>query len=68
MKIVRDSVKIVCDVKGCNNLAEYKLILDVGGYDMLRLCSNCLKSFYREAEKNIGKEAKIATRKAKKRG
>lgn len=65
MKIVKEAVKIVCDVKGCNNLATYKLILDVGGYDKIRLCEGCLKSFYKEAEKNIGKEQKIAKRKDK---
>ena len=68
MKIVKNDVKIVCDVKGCSNLASYKLIMDVGGYEMLTLCENCLKSFYEEAEKNIGKENKIARRKSNKKG
>lgn len=63
MKIVKEDVKIVCDVKGCNRLATYKLIMDVGGYDKIRLCESCLKSFYKEAEKNIVKEKRIARRK-----
>ena len=33
-----------------------------------KLCENCLKSFYEEAEKNIGKENKIARRKSNKKG
>ena len=68
MKIVNEDVKIVCDVKGCTKLATYKLIMDVGGYDKIRLCENCLKSFYNEAEKKIGKERKIANGKGKKNG
>lgn len=68
MKIVKNDVKIVCDVKGCSNLASYKLILDVGGYESIRLCENCLKCFYDEAKKNIGKEVKNARRKIEKKG
>ena len=66
MKIVKNDVKIVCDVKGCNNLASYKLILDVGGCDQMRLCESCLKSFYAEAKKSIDKEKEIAKRKGSK--
>ena len=53
MKIVKDNLEIVCDVKGCNNLASYKLILDVGGYESIRICQDCLKSFYNEASKKL---------------
>ena len=53
MKIVKDNPEIVCDVKGCNNLASYKLILDVGGYESIRICKDCLKSFYHEASKKL---------------
>ena len=53
MKIVKDNLKIVCDVKGCNNLAVYKLILDVGGYESVRICDKCLAGFYREASKKL---------------
>jgi len=68
MKIVKNDVKIVCDVKGCNNLASYKLILDVGGRDHMRLCESCLKIFYSEAKKSIDKENKIAKRQGTKKG
>ena len=35
MKIVKDNLKIVCDINGCNNLAVYKVILDIGEHDSL---------------------------------
>ena len=54
MKIVKDNLQIVCDVKGCNNIATYKLIMDVGGYESMRICEKCLKSFYKEASKKLG--------------
>lgn len=53
MKIVKDNKKIVCDISGCNNLAKYKLVLDIGGVECMRICENCLKSFYKEASKKI---------------
>lgn len=53
MKIVKDNLKIVCDVKGCNNLAVYKLVLDVGEYDSVRICDKCLQAFYEEASKKL---------------
>ncbi len=56
MKIIKDDLKIVCDLKGCNELAVYKLILDVGGHESIRICEKCLKSFYQEASKKLGKE------------
>ena len=31
MKIVKNNARIVCDVKGCDNFAGYKLILDSEG-------------------------------------
>ena len=56
MKIVKDNLQIVCDVKGCDNIATYKLIMDVGGYECMRICEKCLKSFYKEASKKLGRE------------
>ena len=56
MKLVKDNLKIVCDVKGCNNLAKYKLVMDVGGYECVRICDDCLKKFYSEASKKLGKK------------
>ena len=56
MKIVKDNLQIVCDVKGCDNIATYKLIMDVGGYESMRICEKCLKSFYKEAAKKLGCE------------
>ncbi len=56
MKIIKDNLQIVCDVKGCNNIATYKLIMDVGGYESMRICEKCLKSFYKEASKKLGVE------------
>ncbi len=56
MKIIKDDLKIVCDLKGCNELAVYKLILDVGGRESIRICEKCLKSFYQEVSKKLGKE------------
>lgn len=67
MKIVKDNVKIVCDMKGCNNLAVYKLIMDVGEYDCIRLCDKCLKSFYKEASEKLGVKG-LNCEKAKKEG
>ena len=56
MKIVKDNLQIACDVKGCDNIATYKLIMDVGGYESMRICEKCLKSFYKEASKKLGRE------------
>ncbi|MBQ3572309.1 MAG: hypothetical protein IJA15_05740 [Clostridia bacterium] len=56
MKIVKDNLKIVCDINGCNNLAVYKLILDVGGHESIRICDKCLKSFYEEASKKLARK------------
>ena len=46
MKIVKDNLKIVCDINGCNNLAVYKVI---------RICDKCLKNFYDEASKKLAR-------------
>ena len=56
MKLVKDNKKIVCDIKGCNNLAKYKLVLDIGGVEYMRICEQCLKSFYNEAAEKIREE------------
>lgn len=56
MKLSNDNKKIVCDIKGCNNIAKYKLVLDVGSNDCLRLCEDCLVNFYNEATKKIGED------------
>ncbi|MBQ7407816.1 MAG: hypothetical protein IJW13_00865 [Clostridia bacterium] len=53
MKIVKDNTKIVCDIKGCNEIAAYKLVLDVGGSECLRLCEGCLRKFYNAACKSL---------------
>ena len=56
MKLVKDNKKIVCDIKGCNNLAKYKLVLDIGGVEYMRICEQCLKNFYNEAAEKIREE------------
>ena len=67
MRIVENEYKMVCDVKGCSSMAEYRLIMDVGGEDQICLCSECLREFYREASKKINAEGrKNAKRKDKK--
>lgn len=53
MKIIRSDLKIVCDIKGCNQLAKYRLIMDLCDSDKICLCENCLKNFYREAQKSL---------------
>ena len=55
MKIVKDNLKIVCDINGCNNLAVYKVILDIGEHDSIRICDKCLKNFYDEASKKLAR-------------
>jgi len=67
MKIVKNEYKIVCDVKGCANMAEYRLIMDVGESDQLCMCSACLREFYREAAKSIRAEGKENAEKNDKR-
>jgi len=65
VKIVKNNVKIVCDVKGCSNIADYRLIMDVGGYDQMCLCEKCLKEFYAEAKKNIYSEGVSGAKRTK---
>lgn len=65
MKIVKNDVKIVCEVKGCKNLAEYKLIMDLGEHDEIRLCKNCLKDFYNAAAESIKTEENCSENKGK---
>ncbi len=66
MKIIKDNKKIVCDIKGCNNLAKYKLVLDVGAVEYMRICEHCLKSFYKEASEKIREEDERESSKVKK--
>lgn len=66
MKIVKNDVKIVCEVKGCEKNAEYKLILDRGEEECVRVCSACLKEFYDAASAQVEKESKNENAKAKK--
>ena len=56
MKIVKNEYKTVCDVKGCDRVAEYRLIMDVGDEEQMCICSGCLRDFYREAAQKIKAE------------
>lgn len=67
MKIVKNNARIVCDVKGCDNFAGYKLILDSEGEENLCLCKKCLKEFYEAADAQVKKEQANENVKNKKR-
>lgn len=58
MKIVKNEYRTICDVKGCDREAEYRLIMDVGYEDQMCICSECLREFYREAAQKIKAEEK----------
>ncbi len=65
MKIVKNDLKIVCDIKGCNRLADYKLLMDVLKSDAIMLCSRCLREFYELAGENIKSEDDLNAEKRK---
>lgn len=67
MKIVKNTAKIVCDVKGCSEIADYRLIMDVDDYDSTCLCKKCLKEFYAEAKKKIFPEGERNAEKTQRR-
>ena len=58
LKIVDNEYGMVCDINGCDRMAEYRLIMDVGGDEQLCICSECLRDFHREASKKINAEVK----------
>ena len=43
MKVVKCNEKIVCDISGCSNVANYFLKKNESdkNYDSLKLCANC---------------------------
>lgn len=64
MKIIKNEYETICDVKGCDRYAEYRLIMDVGEQSQVCICLKCLGEFYREASEKLTEKEK---RNAKKR-
>ncbi len=58
MKILNNSARINCEVKGCVNRAAYRLIPDKNEEDNVCLCKQCLNDFYRAASAAVKAEEK----------
>lgn len=59
MELSENAVEIVCDVAGCGNLAKYTIKMEnLGIYENVNICGECLMSLYREISKVILKEKK----------
>lgn len=56
MKILSNNARIVCEIKGCDNPAKYKLVLDDNCEYSVCLCEKCLNEFYRAAGEAVKKE------------
>ena len=56
MKVEKTEVKVVCDVTGCGNLAEYKVTTRMGTHTFI--CADCMREmkecFEKSAEKTKG--------------
>ncbi len=58
MKILNNSARMVCEIKGCTRAAAYKLILDDNEEESVCLCEKCLKDFYSAASNAVKAEDK----------
>lgn len=64
MKLIKNEYETICDVKGCNNMAEYRLVMDVGDDCQVCICMDCLREFNREASSKIKAEEKKNAKKS----
>ena len=54
MELIENNVKVICDVAGCGNIAQYTLKLDnVGIAERINICGDCLKALHSEVERVI---------------
>lgn len=59
MELCENGVDIVCDVAGCANLAKYTIKMDnLGIFQNVNICGDCLMSLYREISRVVLKEKK----------
>ena len=58
MVLTESKVKIVCDIKGCNNISKYFIRLDKSANiaDSLKLCPTCSATLLKLLQKKFEKK------------
>ena len=54
--------KVLCDMPGCNNFADYKIVRNGEQFQNLKFCSSCLLELHKCTGKIIPKKSKKANK------